>query len=50
MNISLPIRPIAIRFPIGVAMDDQRASVGEEVDDNADPKMAVMEDPIAGMD
>ena len=50
MRMSTPVRPNVLCFPIGVTTDDQQASAGGEIDDTADPKMALMDDPIVGMD
>ena len=47
-NLS-PVSPTICVCPIGVTMDDQRDTVGGETDD-ADPKMAMMGEPIVGIE
>ena len=49
MSFTSPVRPNFVCCPIGVTRDDQAGGVGGD-DGDADPKMALMEDPIVGID
>ena len=49
MSTISPVRPNFVCCPIGVTRDDQAGGVGGD-DGDADPKMALMEDPIVGID
>ena len=44
-----PVSPVVFVYPIEVTLDDQRDEVGVDGDD-ADPRMAVMGEPIVGVD
>ena len=44
-----PVSPVVFVYPIDVTLDDQRDEVGVDGDD-ADPRMAVMGEPIVGVD
>ena len=47
-NISTPVRPTILIYPVGVAFGGLRGGAGE--DDEADPRMAVADEPIIGVD
>ena len=49
MNIASPVRPAVLCFPIEVTQDNQQGGVGGD-DDEADPKMAMVGEPIVGLE
>lgn len=49
MNIASPVRPAVLCFPIEVTRDNQQGGVGGD-DDEADPKMAMVGEPIVGLE
>ena len=49
MNRASPVRPIVLCCPIEATLDNQPGGV-DGGDDDADPKMAIVGEPIVGME